>query len=80
LPELEEGGARISDLARFSWAATFEADASIDNDEECAAHRSLERGLLWARRAFDELILPTTMVSILNLVVYSCLFLFFRNL
>jgi hypothetical protein len=64
---------QISDLAHFLWAAAFEADASIDEDEESAACRSLERGLLWAHRTFDELILPTTTVSLLDAVVYSCL-------
>jgi hypothetical protein len=57
LLELEEGDVRISDLARFSWAAAFEADAAIDEDEECAARHSLKCGLLWACRAFDKLIL-----------------------
>jgi hypothetical protein len=33
LPELEEGGARISDLARSTWAAAFEADTSGEEDE-----------------------------------------------
>jgi hypothetical protein len=80
LPEVEEGDAWISDLARFSWAAAFKEDASIDKDEESVARRSLERELLWAHRAFNELILPATMVSVLDAVVYSCLSLFFRNL
>lgn len=79
MPDLEEGDARISDLSCFSWVATFEVDASVDEDEESAARRSLEHGLLWARRAFDELILPTTSVSLLDVVFYS-LFLFFSNL
>jgi hypothetical protein len=80
LPELEEGDAWTSDLARFSWAAAFKEDASIDKDEESVARRSLERELLWAHRAFNELILPATMVSVLDAVVYSCLSLFFQNL
>jgi hypothetical protein len=74
LPELEEGGARISDLARSTWAAAFEADTSGEEDEETAACRSLERGLLWTRCAFDELILPVTTVSPFEAVAYSCLF------
>jgi hypothetical protein len=80
LSELEEGSARVSNLARFSWAAAFEVDTSVDEDEESAACRSIERGLLWAHRTFDELILPATTVSLLDAVVYSCLVLFFRNL
>jgi hypothetical protein len=75
LPELEKGDAWIFDLARFSWATAFEADASAGEDEESAACHTLERGLLWARRAFDKLILPTTMVSPLDVVAHSCLFL-----
>jgi hypothetical protein len=79
LSELEEGGAQISNLARFSWATAFEADTSVEEDEESAARCSLERGLLWAHRTFDELILPATTLSLLDAVVYSCLFLFFGN-
>jgi hypothetical protein len=70
-PELDEGDAQIFNLARFSWATAFEADASAGENEESAACHSLERGLLWARRAFDQLILPRTTVSPLDVVVHS---------
>jgi hypothetical protein len=74
LPEHEEGGAWISDLAPSMWTIAFEADTFSDEDEETAACRSLERGLLWARRAFDEHILPVTTVSPFEAVVYPYLF------
>jgi hypothetical protein len=35
------------------------------DDEKVAVHNTLERGMNWARRAFDELILPATTVSFL---------------
>jgi hypothetical protein len=46
-----------------------------DEDKEAAAQHRFERGLRWAERAFDELILPTTMVSWLKpiLVFFLCL-------
>jgi hypothetical protein len=74
LPEPEEGGAQISDLACSTWVAAFEADVSSDEDKETTSCRSLERGLLWVHRAFDRLILPATTVSLLDVVAYSCLF------
>jgi hypothetical protein len=36
-----------------------------EDDEEVAARNTLERGLEWAHRAFNELILPATSVSFL---------------
>jgi hypothetical protein len=54
LPEPKVDDARITDLARSTWAAAFEADAFDDEDEETVVCRSLERGLSWARWAFDE--------------------------
>jgi hypothetical protein len=57
--------ARNLDLACASWAVTSELDADSKDDEEVAAHHTLERGMTWARRAFDELILPATSVSFL---------------
>jgi hypothetical protein len=36
-----------------------------EDDEEAAACNTLEHWMTWAHRAFDELILPTTSVSIL---------------
>jgi hypothetical protein len=46
-------------------AASFKAGDDTEDDEEVAACNTLERGLEWAHRAFDELILPTTSVSFL---------------
>jgi hypothetical protein len=80
LSEPEEGDARISDLAHFSWVAAFEVSADAAEDEESAACPSLERGLLWAHRAFDELILPETTVSSLDATFHSRLLLFIQNL
>jgi hypothetical protein len=45
------------------WAAAFEYGDDTKDDEEVAARNTLERGLDWARRAFNELILPATLVS-----------------
>jgi hypothetical protein len=56
---------------------TFGLDADSEDDEEVAARHTLEHGMTWARRAFDELILPTTSVSfpvkdyLLNPAVFS---------
>jgi hypothetical protein len=74
LPEPEEGDARILNLAHFSWATAFEAGADVEEDEESAGCHTLERGLSWACRAFDELILPATTVSFLD--VATCLVFF----
>jgi hypothetical protein len=59
------GEARTLELACSSWAATTELDADSEDNEEAAARHSLERGMTWVRRAFDELILPATLVSFL---------------
>jgi chromosome segregation ATPase len=45
-------------------------DADSEGDEEAAARHTLERGMTWACRAFDELILPTTSVSSLVRVFF----------
>jgi hypothetical protein len=57
--------ARTLDLACASWAATYGLDADSEDDKETAAHHTLERGMTWARRAFDVLILTATSVSFL---------------
>jgi hypothetical protein len=57
------GGAQALELAYTPWAATFEAGNDAEDDEEVAACHTLERGLEWARRSFNELILPSTSVS-----------------
>jgi hypothetical protein len=62
---LSQGAASGEDealeLARTPWA--FGAGDDAEDDEEAAACNTLERGLAWARRKFDELILPATSVS-----------------
>jgi hypothetical protein len=55
--------ARALELARTPWTAAFEVGDDVEDDEEAVACNTLERGLAWACRAFDELILPTTSVS-----------------
>jgi hypothetical protein len=57
------GEARSLELACTLWAATSRIDADSEGDEEVAAHHTLERGMTWARRAFDELILSAISVS-----------------
>jgi hypothetical protein len=59
------GKARTLELARTSWEATSGLDADSEDDEEATAHHTLERGMTWARQTFNELILPTTLVSFL---------------
>jgi hypothetical protein len=59
------GDARTLELTCSSWAATTGLDADSENDEEAAACHTLERGMTWARRAFDELIFPATSVNFL---------------
>jgi hypothetical protein len=72
----EETGASLSqstagdeawtfELACTSWAATSGLDADSEDDEEATTRHTLECGMTWARRAFDELILPATSVSFL---------------
>jgi hypothetical protein len=58
-------GAQALELACTPWAAAFKAGNDAEDDEEVAARNTLEPRLEWARRAFDELILPTTSVSFL---------------
>jgi hypothetical protein len=57
------GGAWILDLVRSSWTGIREAELHADEDKEAATCHLLERGLGWAQRAFDKLILPATTVS-----------------
>jgi hypothetical protein len=59
------GEAQSLELTCTSWAATSWLGVDCEDDEEVAAHNTLEHGLTWVRRAFDELILPTTSVSFL---------------
>jgi hypothetical protein len=59
------GEAQSLELACTSCAGTSGLGVNSDDDEEVAAHSTLERGLTWVRRAFDELILPATSVSFL---------------
>jgi hypothetical protein len=59
------GDARTLELACSSWATTTGLDADSEDDKEAAAHQTLESGMTWERRAFDELILPATLVSFL---------------
>jgi hypothetical protein len=60
-----DGEAQTLELACTSWAATSGFDAESEDDEEAATRHTLERGMTWARRAFDVLILPATSVSFL---------------
>jgi hypothetical protein len=57
------GEVRGLELACIPWATVFGSGDNSEDDEEVAAHNTLERGMNWARRAFDELILPATSVS-----------------
>jgi hypothetical protein len=57
------GEAQALELTCTPWAAAFESGDDTEDNEEVAARSTLERGLEWARRAFDELILPSTSVS-----------------
>jgi hypothetical protein len=57
------GETRTLALTCTSWAATSGLDADSEGDEEAATRHTLERGMTWVRRAFDELILPATSVS-----------------
>jgi hypothetical protein len=59
------GEAQTLELSCTSWAATSGLGADSEDDEEVATRNTLERGLTWARHAFDELILPVTSVSFL---------------
>jgi hypothetical protein len=59
------------ELACTSWSATSELGDDVENDEEVAARNTLECRLNWAHRTFDELILPTTLVSLSRLELVS---------
>jgi hypothetical protein len=59
------GEAQVLELAYTLWAATSGLGDDSEDDEEVAARNTLERRLNWARRTFDELILPATSVSFL---------------
>jgi hypothetical protein len=59
------GEAQALELARTPWAAAFKVGNDAEEDEKAAACNTLEHGLEWVRRAFDELILPATSVSFL---------------
>jgi hypothetical protein len=65
------GEAQTLELTCTSWAATSEPDDDTEDDEEVAARNTLERGLNWPHRAFDELILPATSVSFSHLKLVS---------
>jgi hypothetical protein len=74
IQEVEETGASLSQAARSGearalelactpWAAVFGSGDDSEDNEEVASRNTLERGPNEARRAFDELILPATLVS-----------------
>jgi hypothetical protein len=59
------GEAQALELAYTLWVAAFEAGDDTEDDEEAAVCNTIERGLAWACRTFDESILPATSVSFL---------------
>jgi hypothetical protein len=76
IQEVKEAGASLSqgvagneactlELARVLWASSSGLGANSEDDEEVVSCNTLERGMTWARRAFDELILPATSVCFL---------------
>jgi hypothetical protein len=65
------GEARTLELACTSWATTSGIEIDSEGDEEAVTRHTLERGMTWARRAFDELILPTTSVSSLVKILFD---------
>jgi hypothetical protein len=76
IQEAEEAGASLSqgvagdevrtlELVCVSWAASSGLGADSEDDEEVVARNTLERGMTWAHRAFDELILSVTSVGFL---------------
>jgi hypothetical protein len=65
------GETQTLELARASWAATSEPGDGAEDDEEVTTRNTLEHRLNWARRAFNELILPTTSVSLSFLKLVS---------
>jgi hypothetical protein len=60
------GEAQALELACTLWEAAFEAGDDAEDDEEVTTRNTLERGLAWARCAFDKLILSATSVSFLT--------------
>jgi hypothetical protein len=54
------GEAQTLELACNSWLATSRLGGDSEDGEEVPARNTFERALTWARRAFDELILPAT--------------------
>jgi hypothetical protein len=67
--DVGSGEAQVIELDCAPWAAVFEAGDDSEDDEEAAACNTLERRLVWAHRAFDELILPAMSVSFLAWVI-----------
>jgi hypothetical protein len=59
------GEARALELACTPWASVFGTGDDSEDDEEVAARNTLDRGLNWARCAFDKLILFATSISFL---------------
>jgi hypothetical protein len=66
------GGVQALELTCTPWEAASEAGDDATADDEVATRNTLERGLEWVRRVFDELILATTSVSFL--VWTTCFF------
>jgi hypothetical protein len=64
-PGVGSSDAQVLELANASWAAAFEAGDDAGDEEEAMVCNTLERGLAWAHRVFDELILLATSVSFL---------------
>jgi hypothetical protein len=60
---MASGESQTLELTCTSWAATSESGDDAEDDEEVAARNTLKRRLNWARRAFDELILPRVIWS-----------------
>jgi hypothetical protein len=75
--DAEDGDARILDLTHVPWSASFEAGDDGEGDEVSAACNTLEHGLTWARRAFDELMLFSMSVSSLGAAAHLRFLLFF---
>jgi hypothetical protein len=73
--DISGSGARVLELVCVPWAASFNVRDDVEDDEEAAMCNTLEHGLAWVRRAFDELILPATSV---NFFCANDLFLIFR--
>jgi hypothetical protein len=65
LQSTTSGEAQALELSRAPWTAAFEVGEDAKDDEEAATCNTLERGLVWARHTFDELILLMTLVSFL---------------